>query len=44
MLALLLFKTALKFLHEEGGESEAPTRRMARWVLHVKIHTTSFIK
>ncbi len=31
----------LKFFHEERGGSEAPIRRMARWGLHVKIHTTS---
>jgi hypothetical protein len=39
--ALLLFKLRSSFLHEERGGSEAPTRRMAHWGLHVKIHTTS---
>ncbi len=39
------FKTALKFFTRvEGGGSEAPIRRMARWGLQTIRHGTSFIK
>jgi hypothetical protein len=32
------------FYTRRGGGSESPIRHMVRWGLHVKIHTTSFIK
>jgi hypothetical protein len=43
ILALLLLNCAQVFTRGEGG-SEALIRCMARWGLHVKIHTTSYIK
>jgi hypothetical protein len=49
----MVIKISMSFFDGSGSEdpdpgsrpnSEAPIRRMARWGLHVKIHTTSFIK
>jgi hypothetical protein len=42
--AILLFDCAQVFTRVEGGGSEAPIRRMARWGLQANCHGTSFIK